>query len=225
MQEIHPPHVDEYDECQPPCTTGGLHMPSSRSMLDLIRRSLQHRQRFYSQCAPESTPISEFSTGSSPSESFFPPMQDRVRRANSCPEMKKGSSVMETNKVSVTLDEKEEIIEEQVKMMNGSFKNEESIPVEEEEHSSLKMVSISTQTTDLWTPTPYEHLFYGILPPLESHEEYKTESAPCPVSTLQSVSLPYGLMDKCVENLVHSPDSKKPKSGELNLLSLYLFKF
>lgn len=50
-------HDDDYEECQQdtgsPCTTGGLHMPNSKSMLDFARQ-VKSRLRFYSQCHQDS---------------------------------------------------------------------------------------------------------------------------------------------------------------------------
>ncbi|VEN64284.1 unnamed protein product, partial [Callosobruchus maculatus] len=72
-----------------PCTAGGLHMPNSKSMNNFAKRV--QRLRHHSQCNPEPERI-EVSTGSSPgrgsAEAAFG-NSTTVRRAVSCPEMKK----------------------------------------------------------------------------------------------------------------------------------------
>ncbi|KAJ8957088.1 hypothetical protein NQ318_007302 [Aromia moschata] len=65
---------------------GGLHMLNSKSMNNFAKRV--QRLRYHSQCNPEPETI-ETSTGSSPGNSIPFPNSTTVRRANSCPEMKK----------------------------------------------------------------------------------------------------------------------------------------
>ncbi|KAK7868190.1 hypothetical protein R5R35_003057 [Gryllus longicercus] len=226
LQEVHPPHVGDYEECEQetgsPCTSGGLHMPNSRSMLDFARR-VHHRQRFYSQCLPESgnEGVVGLSTGSSPGQGSNFPLQDKVRRANSCPEMKKGPGLptAEVN-ISRPLDETEEFEESEGPSAhnNQNFRipNGKTDYARNCEETCRQLLSASTQTVD-WVPLPYEHLFLSVFPPILQSCDMKSSSAPSPAPMHHQTDpplprlSPYAMVDKYIETVVQGQEVKKPK--------------
>lgn len=136
----------------------------------------------------------------------------KVRRTNSCPEMKKfpcGSAKDTTNKhLGVT---REESGDNQVGDSN----------------TTKKFTScISTQTENFW---PYEHLFLGIFPSLE-YGDVKPSTAPSPVpyNTAQerftSLSI-YETVDRYIKVAVHTNserDNVKYLMDQLQLMHLQL---
>lgn len=239
LQEFHPSHMDDYEECQQEsgssCTSGGLHMPTGHSMREFALRVHQHhRQRFYSQCTPDTKGLGlvGFSTGSSPGEGSAFPLQLRVRRANSCPEMKKGP-VLPTAEANIdkTLEENEELEEsdgivitiggnEQHYAVNGRDKENGHISDEPDIVTSVKqMASASTQTVD-WNPLPYEHLLEVAFPLVEQftqnqNGEVKPSPAPSPAPLPHQTESfprysPYAMLDKYIETVIQG-HAKKPK--------------
>ncbi|XP_071443239.1 hamartin isoform X2 [Hetaerina americana] len=119
----------EDEECQlhegSPCSARGLHMPSSASMMDFARRV--SRIRYSSYCNEMfSLPSSGMGsrrelrevqsdedgpTATGPSPAFGPGYPSRVRRANSCPDIKKAPSSVSGEVVA--LEEEEEGGEDQ----------------------------------------------------------------------------------------------------------------
>uniref|UniRef100_A0A1B6DIZ6 Hamartin n=1 Tax=Clastoptera arizonana TaxID=38151 RepID=A0A1B6DIZ6_9HEMI len=154
---------DEYEECQlelgSPCLSGGLHMPNSKSMMDFARQ-IKSRHRYYSQCQ------SGLSSGSSPSENSGFLVDTKVRRANSCPEIKKtlSSSTLVLDKPLV---EKEEDDGEQP-TINGLSGNTSLLKKEKE------TISVHTQTEIM---LPYEHLFLGVFPALDQQNIISTNNS------------------------------------------------
>lgn len=143
------------DDRSSPCSAGGLHMPNSKSMKDFAKRV--QRLRHHSQCTTDSE--AHETSGSSPEVD-----SGKVRRANSCPEMKKSPVSSIKDNVSRTLDETDE--EEAIENVSNGLALE-----------NLKNVSAETQTDNFW-PMPYEHLFLGIFPTLGT----EVKSSPGPVS-------------------------------------------
>jgi hypothetical protein len=217
-------------------------------------RQVQHRQRFYSQCILDTTGSSSagFSTGSSPGDGSAFPHQVRVRRANSCPEMKKGPVLPGTEaNIGKTLDEKEELEESEGILINlGSEKQLYTVNGTEEvngkmSHESCRVTSekqmstIGTQTVDHWSPLPYEHLFLGAFPPVEQHGqsqngEVKPSAAPSPAPLCHHTELfprcsPYAMLDKYIETVIQGharddKDAKKPRiQGEFYTFALVCF--
>lgn len=98
-----------------------------------------------------------------------------VRRANSCPEMKKSNTTQQAKETIVkTLDETDE---------EGNGEATKNGVVEREIRSSKRakrknLKCSDTQTENFW-PMPYEHLFLGIFPSLEN-QEVKPSPAPSP---------------------------------------------
>ena len=235
--------MDDYEECQQesgsPCTSGGLHMPNSRSMREFAQRvQQQHRHRFYSQCIPDTKKSSAgFSTGSSPGEGSAFPLQVRVRRANSCPEMKKCPAFPGTEaNIDKTLEEKEELEESETVLISDGAESEQVKTVvngktedivhslQEADISSKEIVlkQTGTQTVDHWSPLPYEHLFLGAFPPVEQqihsqNGEVKPSPAPlCHHAELLPRFSPYAMLDKYIEviiqgNMKEDKDAKKSK--------------
>lgn len=154
------------DDRSSPCAAGGLHMPNSKSMKDFAKRV--QRLRHHSQCTAESD-LHDTLSGSSPEMD-----STKVRRANSCPEMKKSPVSSIKDNVSRTLDETdEEPNEERAEsaMSNGVDAMSDV--------SSNRLANIETQTDNFW-PMPYEHLFLGIFPTLGT----EVKSSPGPVTTI-----------------------------------------
>lgn len=81
----------EYEDCQyeqgSPCTSEGLHMPNSQSLINFTRKVRTHaRMRYNSVC----TPYPVLSAGTSPIEGpSFMMMSSKMRRISSCPNMKR----------------------------------------------------------------------------------------------------------------------------------------
>jgi len=243
--------MDDFEECQQEsgssCTSGGLHMPTGHSMREFaLRVHQQHRQRFYSQCTPDTKGLGlvGFSTGSSPGEGSAFPLPVRVRRANSCPEMKKGPVLpaAEAN-IDKTLEENEELEEsdgiiitiggnEQHYAVNGRDKENGHIADEPDILTSVKqMASASTQTVDNWNPLPYEHLLEAAFPLVEQYTqnqngEVKPSPAPSPAPLSHHTESfprysPYAMLDKYIETVIQG-HAKKPKVQGKFLLCIYI---
>lgn len=234
--------MDDYEECEQesgsPCSSGGLHMPTSRSMREFAHRvHQQHRQRCYSQCTTdtERSYLAGCSTGSSPGEGSAALLHSRVQRANSCPDMKRGPVLpgAEAN-IGRTLEEKEELEEsegilltrdanEQPHTTNGREEENDQLTQEFGSVTFMKqMATASTQTIDHWSPLPYEHLFLGAFPPVEHAQthngEMKPSTAPSPAPLCHHTELfprysPYAMLDKYIETVIqgHGKDDKDTK--------------
>ncbi|KAK5642961.1 hypothetical protein RI129_009128 [Pyrocoelia pectoralis] len=176
-----------------PCTAGGLHMPNSRSMNDFAKRV--RRLRYHSQCTTEPE-VQETSTGSSPGN-CEPFLSNTVRRANSCPEIKK-----ETKK--------------------SPLADEDIIKDGECRHTQKNVSTSETQTENFW-PMPYEHLFLGIFPSLDA-SDIKPSPAPSPaplnVQDKFSTVSPYEILDKYIDiaGRVSERDPIKSTRDQLSLL-------
>ncbi|XP_023715009.1 hamartin isoform X2 [Cryptotermes secundus] len=246
LEEFHPPHMDDYEECEQesgsPCTSGGLHMPTSRSMREFAHRvHQQHRQRCYSQCTTdtERSYLAGFSTGSSPGEGSAALLHSRVQRANSCPDMKRGPVLpgAEAN-IGRTLEEKEELedlegalsnldVNEQPHTTNGREEENDQLSQEFASVTFMKqMATASTQTVDHWSPLPYEHLFLGAFPPVEHAQthngEMKASTAPSPAPLCHHTELfprysPYAMLDKYIETVIqgHGKDDRDTKKANV----------
>ncbi|XP_050534357.1 hamartin isoform X2 [Daktulosphaira vitifoliae] len=143
-----------------PCQTheGGLHMPDSASFKEFII-SVRTRRRYYSQCTPEKTMgFIGPSTGSSPREGTDFSIIS-VRRANSCPEIKKTNGNNMSNGTTPLQEESEDDHGDSRNISNGhsciSSKNTKK------ENQVTKRLTVSTQTEHI---LPYEHLFYCLFP-------------------------------------------------------------
>ncbi|KAB0797056.1 hypothetical protein PPYR_11117 [Photinus pyralis] len=199
----------DLEECEQdhgsPCTAGGLHMPNSRSMNDFAKRV--RRLRYHSQCATEPE-VAEASTGSSPGK-CEPFLSNTVRRANSCPEIKKE---MKKSPLVPTKDNiNKPLVEADEDVKDGEVK-----------HTQKNLSTTETQTENFW-PMPYEHLFLGIFPSLDACD-IKPSPAPSPaplnVQDKFSTVSPYEILDKYIDiaGRVNERDSIKTTRDQLSLL-------
>lgn len=181
-----------------PCTEGGLHMPNSASMTNFAKN--MRRLRYHSQCNPEPEK-SKTSTGSSPGTTF---QSNTVRRANSCPEIKKSPILSKENKTKPLDETDEELSEDNIdaRASNGIQQKSPAKP--------KLMTSITTQTENLW-PMPYEHLFLEIYPSLENND-IKPSPAPSPAPfnvSQEKHSSFYEVLDKYIETAVACSEKEK----------------
>lgn len=120
-----------------------------------------------------------------------------VRRANSCPEMKKTSPAQPAkDTIAKTLDETDE--EGTVETRNGVVTT--TTTNRRAKHIHLKCSE--TQTENFW-PMPYEHLFLGIFPSLEN-QEIKPSPAPSPAPMNEKFCPPVSvneILDKLVKRV------------------------
>ncbi|VVC28747.1 Hypothetical protein CINCED_3A011113 [Cinara cedri] len=136
-----------------PCQTheGGLHMPDTSTIKEFVK-IVQTRKRYHSQCTPEKT-IDGQSTGSSPiNGQEFPSLS--VRRANSCPEIKKANGSSISSGTSALQEEIEEDLGDGIHVSNGH--------TSEMPKNEVPKLNQTTQTDN--KELPYEHLFYSIFP-------------------------------------------------------------
>ncbi|XP_065161962.1 hamartin isoform X3 [Atheta coriaria] len=166
-----------------PCTSGGLHMPNSRQMTAF--KNNMKRLRHHSQCGQEADPIND-STGSSPGSKEIVITNVTVRRANSCPDMKKNTSTATAKDgVAKTLEEKDEEAPE----INGF-----------EQQDAKKKICTTNVLTQ--TELPYEYLFLSIFPAYESND-IKPSPAPSPAPFFQvekfNYASTYDVLDKYID--------------------------
>ncbi|KAJ8924577.1 hypothetical protein NQ315_000726 [Exocentrus adspersus] len=183
-------NLEEEQEHGSPCTAGGLHMPNSKSMNSFAKRV--QRLRYHSQCNPEPDK-NEISTGSSPGNSIPFPNSTTVRRANSCPEMKKSPVNPAKDNITRPLDEADEEATTDVRAENST-----DCSVEQKLRKCM-LYSSYTQTENIW-PMPYEQLFFGLFPSLESGEIKPSPApSPAPFNISQERNFPpslYDILDK-----------------------------
>ncbi|CAH1709062.1 hamartin isoform X2 [Aphis gossypii] len=145
-----------------PCQTyeGGLHMPDSASIKEFVM-SVRTRRRYYSQCTPEKTiNVSGQSTDSSPKKGPEFSLLS-VRRAYSCPEIKKTNGSSISSGTSPLQEETEE--DHHGGGINISNGHVTSLPKKKSKNdiNITKVHTVSTQTEHI---LPYEHLFCSIFP-------------------------------------------------------------
>ncbi|KAK4025492.1 hypothetical protein OUZ56_014557 [Daphnia magna] len=139
------------------CQSGGLHMPDQTRFSDFVQRV--KRLRYFSQCLPvasanQGSPVSGSSIGTVvESTSSFGPTASTLalrlrKRSHSCPNLLQ----LDSNG-----DQRVAIVAE------GDGKEE---PSTSSSGVTAQQQSTASQTDqDLWPPTPYEHLFFSVLPP------------------------------------------------------------
>lgn len=116
-----------------------------------------------------------------------------VRRANSCPEMKKTSPNQ-----SVKEKPLDETDEETGGGGGNNIETKNGIVYEKRTKQSILKCS-ETQTENFW-PMPYEHLFLGIFPSFEN-QEIKPSPAPSPAPMNEKFCPPLSvneILDKLV---------------------------
>lgn len=225
--------VDLMDDCGTlhgsPCAQGGLHMPNSQSMHEF--KKLINRMRYHSQCGPD-LDRNETSSASSGLSSL------KVRRANSCPEMKKipCAPVKESNTKPLDPTNEEGNENQPETILNGNLTTHANMSINLNVHMSVSAqkfnkfstsVSAETQTENFW-PMPYEHLFLGIFPSMETADVRPSPApSPAPYNVLQeklnSASI-YDTLDKYIDVAVHSTEKETVKSlkDQLQLMQLQL---
>ncbi|XP_059477895.1 hamartin isoform X2 [Neocloeon triangulifer] len=194
----------EYEECQytqgSPCTSEGLHMPNSQSLINFTRKvRSQARMRYSSLCSP--FPV--LSAGTSPSEGPLFPLPSKMRRISSCPNMKR-------------LDEKDEHnnyeSDNKVVAVNGKIGG--LLPVKE-------CLSLGTQTSlDQWPNQPYEHLIPVIHPINNQDVSFKSQGI-CPYELLEeSISIAitdHSMLQQKYENRKELTESEMSEVKSLRL--------
>ncbi|XP_066249925.1 hamartin isoform X2 [Euwallacea similis] len=211
------PDFDDSSDCNKeedtehgsPCTAGGLHMPNSRSINSFKKRI--RRLRYHSQCNPELDGV-ELSTGSSPGNGMPSSGNSIVRRANSCPDIKKSPHpTHKGNKTRPFYETDEETMSED--QSNGLC----------EERKKHKSMNSATQTEVFW-PMPYEHLFLNIFPSLkEESAEIKPSPVPSPAPVLHQAMDPYrpslyDILDKYIDNTVATIDNNHSLRDQVQLI-------
>ncbi|XP_030766051.1 hamartin isoform X4 [Sitophilus oryzae] len=198
-----------------PCSAGGLHMPNSKSFTNFKKRIRQFSHSSQYNTEPEQT---ELSTGSSPGNGVFYSSSSTVRRANSCPDMKKSPQApLKDNKKKPFYETDEETVsEDQVSNTSNGVDSKFT------RKQKFQTTDCHTQTEVFW-PMPYEHLFLTIFPSLkEEANETKASPSPSPAPVpYQSVeqykpSL-YDILDRYIENCVATSDTGLLKN-QLQLL-------
>ncbi|CAG9857248.1 unnamed protein product [Phyllotreta striolata] len=189
-----------------PCTEGGLHMPNSKSINNFAKRV--QRLRHHSTCNPEPEKM-DSSTGSSPGNGVPFPNSTTVRRAVSCPEMKKSPSNLLKENINKPLNETDEESQEKNDTVarnnvNGVTKATAKI--------ATASIAATTQTENFW---PYEHLFLGVFPSLECGDvKPSPEASPAHFAVPAEKSLPtsiYDTLDQYIEVAVRSSDRNSPQ--------------
>ena len=147
---------------QSPCHSGGLHMPDQFRISDFVRRV--KRLRYFSQCLPINSATLQGSPGSGSSlgtvvDSFSASggsgnQTTSRKRSNSCPNLRQLETV--TNWERIKEDVKEEAAAAAAAAVASSSSSSSVAATQQ---------SVESQTEDLWPPTPYEHLFFSVLPP------------------------------------------------------------
>lgn len=182
------------------CQSGGLHMPDQTRFSDFVQRV--KRLRYFSQCLPmasanQGSPGSGSSIGTVvDSTSSFgqaigqSALHSRRRRSNSCPNL-------------LQLD-----IGERTSVAEGSKEEPSSShPI----NVTAQQQSIACQTDqDLWPPTPYEHLFFSVLPPsLLFPPPAPSEASPRPLA-------PSELLDRYIDAAFRNHERSMALMGKPN---------
>lgn len=104
-----------------------------------------------------------------------------VRRANSCPEMKKSHVVAAIDNINKPLDETDEETQPDV-VPNGLDFSDKKEP---RKAKQIHLSTSQTQTENFFV-MPYEHLFLDIFPSLENSEiKYSPAPSPAPLNLQQ----------------------------------------
>ncbi|XP_050499567.1 hamartin isoform X4 [Diabrotica virgifera virgifera] len=221
LDEVLDVTLGEEPEHGSPCTEGGLHMPNSKSMNNFAKRV--QRLRHHSTCNPEPEKL-ETSTGSSPGNGIPFSPSTTVRRAISCPEMKKSPTNPSKDNMDRPLKETDEDAQEKI----GNFAPQKSksatnnSTLAKSENKFIKTYSCTmTQTETFW---PYEHLFLGVFPSLDNSEmKPSPDASPAPFHISQEKTLPssiYDTLDHYIAVAVRSSDkhSKEHMKEQLELV-------
>lgn len=190
-----------------PCQSGGLHMPDQTRFSDFVQRV--KRLRYFSQCLPvasanQGSPGSGSSIGTvvetgfpsagtgQPSSSNPSTRSATRKRSNSCP-----------NSLQLDFSWTTETAKEEQPTSSGSGGGA-AIPAQQAN-------SVSCQTdADLWPPTPYEHLFFSVLPPsLLFPPPPAAEASPKPLA-------PSDLLDRYIDAAFRNHERSSTLLGKPN---------
>nr|XP_018900314.1 PREDICTED: hamartin isoform X1 [Bemisia tabaci]XP_018900315.1 PREDICTED: hamartin isoform X1 [Bemisia tabaci]XP_018900316.1 PREDICTED: hamartin isoform X1 [Bemisia tabaci] len=148
----HPGHtepIDDLEDCaSSPCSSGGLHMPSSRSLMD-FQRQLQ-RIRYYSQSNAYPPQLSSLgvSSSTSPQDGVAFSPSNRMRKVKSWPVLEKPS-----------------FGDADVSSKSGKYKEKSDWKKKECGTVKKSMREMETQTDQMLDQQmPYEHLFVNAFP-------------------------------------------------------------
>lgn len=187
-----------------PCQSGGLHMPDQSRISDFVQRV--KRLRYFSQCLP----VTSGSTGSPGSGSSIGTVVDsssfgqagtglktctlhirQRKRSVSCPNLLQ----LETEPANATLDG---LKEDPVSSKNSALDEQKS--------------SVACQTDlDLWPPTPYEHLFFSVLPP-----SLLFPPPPAPAEPVNRRLAPSELLDRYIDSAFRNHERNVALLGKPN---------
>ncbi|XP_017775140.1 PREDICTED: hamartin isoform X2 [Nicrophorus vespilloides] len=200
---------DIAEEHGSPCTSGGLHQPNIKQMNNF--RQNMNRLRHHSQCGSDGEPFDLQMSGSSSTDSNFSTIT--VRRANSCPEMKKGlvSYNKEFLNEKTMLEECDDDEDQEQERFNGS------------EYVRKELSCAETQTENFW-PMPYEHLFLSVFPNHDNTEPKVTPAQSPAPNTVFNPSTIYDIIEKYTEVgvQINEKDPIKSLKDQVQLLSQQL---
>jgi len=190
------------------CQSGGLHMPDQWRISDFVQRV--KRLRYFSQCPNpnQGSPGSGSSigtvvegsgsygqTGSASSTTGPPASTSRTRRkrSNSCPNLLLVPSMSDVSDRTTNQAEVKEVL----------------TPAN---LTSLPQQSTASQTDqDLWPPTPYEHLFFSVLPP-----SLLFPPPPAPVEGPARPLAPSELLDRYIDAAFRNHERTSTLLGKTN---------
>ncbi|KAK7573363.1 hypothetical protein V9T40_010554 [Parthenolecanium corni] len=226
---VHAVSVDDFEGCviensESPCSSGGLHMPDSRSLHNFVKEI--RRIRHHSQCHSES---GNFSTGTSPQDIPGSFNDAKVRRTHSCPEIKKNSPSTIFASTSLNKpprqpvpeeneDNDDTIVSSSEMETNGNDTSVNAVAVTE---TKYEKICSSSQTEDIQPlHFPYEHLFLDVFPPLhptcsadhisptESENSFEEKS-----TIYEKVCSPSKILQKFIEAAIQCHTDKMSKSA------------
>ncbi|XP_050300814.1 hamartin isoform X1 [Anthonomus grandis grandis] len=205
-----------------PCAAGGLHMPNSKSINNFKKRIRRFRKDSQCSAEPDLSDTVQMSTGSSPGNGLPIGNNSTVRRAKSCPDMKKTPYILPKSKPFYETDE-ETVSEDQ-----GS-NHSNGVEGRSRRQKFSALMDSATQTEVFW-PMPYEHLFLNVFPSLKEESlEVKPSPVPSPAPALNQVvetykpSL-YDILDKYIEKSVATGDSNTLREQLQLLHQQFLFE-
>jgi len=185
-----------------PCHTGGLHMPDQFRISDFVKRV--KRLRYFSQCLPINSTTLQGSPGSGSSlgtvvDSFGSSSVTNQaaprKRSNSCPNL-------------LQLD----VSSWELRCGRGEDRSkEETMAAAQQQQQQQQQQSVESQTEDLWPPTPYEHLFFSVLPPSLL---FPPPTAP-PESTPRTLA-PSELLDRYIDAAFRNHERRTVLLGKPN---------
>lgn len=185
------------------CQSGGLHMPDQTRFSDFVQRV--KRLRYFSQCLPvasanQGSPGSGSSIGTvvESTSSFGQTMSTMTlrlrKRSHSCPNFLQLDANNDQRAGTAEIDGKEE-----PSASSGCV-------------TAQQQQSTASQTDqDLWPPTPYEHLFFSVLPP-----SLLFPPPPAPAEALPRQLAPSELLDRYIDAAFRNHERSTALLGKPN---------